>query len=423
MGDRWIATIGGHRGDETAGRRSRATALAYAIVAGTVVALVISMFVQHDLSDLAVYLRGGRAVTDHSGIYSFSIGKSPFTYPPFAAVLAALPAMAGLLVAGAAMTALSVISLGVIVSLAMRCARGLPWYANRGRAAVVCAVVFGVATWCEPSRISIWLGQVNLLLAALVMVDVLGSGKRLPRGALIGIAAGIKLTPGIFIVYLLLTRRFRAAVVAIASFAGTVVLGAVFAPTSSLRYWTHDLFQTSRIGDVASYGNQSLLAVARREIPGRSLGTAVWILASLVVLLAGLQLALRMHRTGRELLAVSVTGILSTLVSPVSWTHHWVWFIPLIVGLAAFVAERGWAARLLVVAMLPLVMLGPNKPAARAGFGWPAWRATVGNGYALAGVLVIGLLLAATCWPTGTPPGRRGPASAEPLFDPDRVGT
>ncbi len=171
-------------------------------------------------------------------------------------------------------------------------------------------------------------------------------------------AAGIKLVPLIFIPYLLLTRRFRAAAVASGAFAATVAAGFVVAPADSARWWLGGLFfNGGRTGFVGWEGNQSLRALLTRLAGSVAGAEPVWLAVALVTAVAGLACAALLDRAGHPLpglLACALTGL---LVSPISWDHHWVWIVP---GVAV-------AAAYAVRAMRPPERSGPPGTRARPG--------------------------------------------------------
>ena len=116
----------------------------------------------------------------------------------------------------------------------------------------------------EPVRNTLAYGQINIVLMALVALDCLTEAPRWPRGALIGLAAAVKLTPAAFVLFFLLRRDYRAAAAAGVSFAAATAAGFVLAGHDSVRYWTAAVFQTGRIGNPATPANQCLQAVLAR---------------------------------------------------------------------------------------------------------------------------------------------------------------
>lgn len=167
-----------------------------------------------------------------------------------------------------------------------------------------------------------------------MLVDLTVRADRRSCGVLVGLAAAVKLTPLIFVGYLLVTRRPRAAATAAATFAGTVLAGWVLLPAESARYWFHLVAQPDRVGGVAYSGNQSLLGSLTRLLDGAALARPVWMVAALGVAALGLAVAAALSARGAELAGIAVCGLTGLLVSPISWTHHWVWVLP--AGIAAY---------------------------------------------------------------------------------------
>ncbi|MBV9098636.1 MAG: DUF2029 domain-containing protein, partial [Frankiaceae bacterium] len=169
--------------------------------------------------------------------------------------------------------------------------------------------------------------------AVLVAVDCLRTrcGRR-TGGVLIGVAAAIKLTPAVFIVYLLVVGRRRAAATAAATFAACTLLAAALLPGDSDRYWTDALFHTERLRSNGGTSNQSLRGMWLRALPGHDHAvTVAWLLSAAAVAVIGLWRARAMSRRGDEVAAVALVGLTAVLVSPVSWIHHLVW-LPLVLG-------------------------------------------------------------------------------------------
>ena len=303
------------------------------LAAGTT-AFVLFAAERHGFFDLNVY-QGALKYWVHDGgdLYDWVRPRTeyPFTYPPFAA-FAMLP-MAFVPWTGAIIgsVVLNVVSAVLVVywlvaPLARR--RGWPvWFCV--------AVILCLTAAFEPMRETFTFGQVNAALLALVIGDVvLLLSSRSPRvrrfaGIGIGLATAIKLTPGIFILYLLVTRRFRAAAVAAGTAAGATLLAAGIAPDSSRIFWTEALWNTSRVGDLAFISNQSLQGVIARLNPADPSRLA-WLIAVVVVL--GFW-AWRVHRADL-MVGVALTGVVGGLVSPVTWIHHLVWMLPAFILLA-----------------------------------------------------------------------------------------
>ncbi|KQR99797.1 hypothetical protein ASG12_03220 [Williamsia sp. Leaf354] len=279
-------------------------------------------------ADLRVYRAGAQHLLHGQPIYDRPVlGHFDYTYTPFSTVVMQPLAWVSKDVAVAAWSALVVVALFYVVIASFR-ALG---YRLDARLVVVATSLVAIALLLEPVRTTIWYGQINVFLMAIVMWDLLRpSGSRL-RGVGVGIAAGIKLTPAFFVFFLALTRSWRAVAVAAATGVATVVVGVVFIPKQSWMFWTDKVFDSQRVGDVRNPANQSLRGAIAHVFETREPNTVVWLLAVVVVAALGLGAAMVAHRHGNDVLALSLTGMTTTAVSPFSWGHHWVWFVPLLV--------------------------------------------------------------------------------------------
>ncbi|MGZ4669803.1 MAG: glycosyltransferase 87 family protein [Blastococcus sp.] len=303
-----------------------------AVAVGLYLAFLSPLHVWHGEFDLKVYRGAVLWWLHHRPLYSFhrNATKYGFTYPPFAA-LVMLP--------WAAVTELTALVLNEFVSALVIV--GTTWWLVSPIAArhgwprwSSIAVAVPLVYLMEPVRETLAYGQVNLYLVALVLVDVaaLARGRRF-AGVGIGLATAIKLTPGLFIVYLLLTRRLRAATVALGTFLGASLLAAAYDPGTSVQFWTRTVFETSRVGSVDSADNQSLLGLFSRLFGTGLIGTASWLTAAAAVLVVGMTRARNAWRRGDELTGITLAGLTSCLVSPISWTHHLYWIVPAILVL------------------------------------------------------------------------------------------
>lgn len=320
--------------------RQRLTlALAGALLLAQVIVVAIWPAAHLLMIDLQVYRSGGEHVAAGTPLFDGGVLLDlPFVYPPFAAVvfvpLTVLP-LPVLKIAWAATSAV------LLVFVVRRCAAVIGLRASPAVTTLLVAVLLSL----DPIRTTLYLGQINIVLLALVLADVTGRPESRLRGVGVGIAAAVKLTPLVFVVYLLLTGRARAAATATATFAGAVGVGFLIAPADSLRYWRDGTFAAAdRISAVASTSNHSLNGLLAR------LGTPDWVglAASAALGAAGLAVAVLAHRRGEDLLGLTLCGLLSAAVAPFAWSHHFVWFAPLVVLLAhrVVVGDRRAAAAL-----------------------------------------------------------------------------
>lgn len=371
-----------------------------AVLAAYLADLVTHLSYMAAMRDLVVYRDGGLIVRHVSPAYD-PHRTSPlydwtgqngvqFTYPPFAAVIFAVGSVLSWTAMRWAMTLASLAALGLSLWLVF----GALGY--RDRPAVRLGATLGVSALAlatEPVQQTLALGQVNLLLMLLVVADLLTAGALTPgfkgrtrwwHGLGIGIAAGVKLTPLIFIPYLLLIRRYRQAATATGVFAATAALGYALLPRDSSTYWAHGLFlKANRIVFLGTRGNQSLRGVLTRLAGSVSEGTVPWIVAAILIAIAGLAAAALLYRARQPVPAMLACALTGLLVSPLSWDHHWVWVAPGIALLAHLgaAAVRGlvraawWAAAaclFLIFASWPQFWNLGQSGLTPAGLGWYA---------------------------------------------------
>ncbi len=184
----------------------------------------------------------------------------------------------------------------------------------------------------EPVRTTLYYGQINLVLMLLVLWDWSRPEGARGRGVGVGIAAGIKLVPNYFVVQFAAMRQWRSVATAGTVFLATVAVSWVVLPADSRQYWTSTFFQSSRIADDTHPANQSLRG-AVAHLLGRPAPVWLWVILACAVVAASLAVTAALYRHGERLLAVILTGLTACAVSPYSWGHHWVWFVPLLVYL------------------------------------------------------------------------------------------
>ncbi|MFC5993065.1 glycosyltransferase 87 family protein [Pseudonocardia hispaniensis] len=313
----------------------------------------------------------------------------PFIYPPFAAMVLTPLVLLPWTPSWIALFVLSLASLAV--TLYVVAARSWPAGGRAGALAVTGAAL-PAALLLEPVRQTFEFGQINLVLMALVALDCLVARPRWPRGLLVGIAAAIKLTPAVFVLYFLLRRDLRSAVVAVVTGAAATGLGFLVDPAASARYWLGG--PASGISGSVFYTNETIEAVlARMGLTGAALTTG-WLVVAAVLLV----LAIPVGRIADAPLALVTVAGLGLLVSPTSWSHHWVWIAPALVVTAGHALRHrspGWTAAtgVLLVAfyLAPFQFLPHDNERELA---WSGFQQVVGATY----VIVAVALLVAAGW-------------------------
>jgi alpha-1,2-mannosyltransferase len=319
-------------------RRSLSPSLTY-VVAGVLfvcAALYLAHWGRSDGLDLRVYRAGIASWRGGHDPYSgtFTLHRLHFTYPPFALLALAPLDWAPFAATQIMLWTLSILALALAVYVICR-------RSGRAGGATLAAQSLGWASLTvilvEPVRSTLDYGQINTLLLALVVVDLLAVPRR-HRGWLIGLAAAIKVTPLIFLALPLLARDTKTVARGLAALAGTSGLMWLLWPGAARTYWTSDLFAAKRVGTIAYAGNQSLYGLLHRwPFPSNGL-EAVWLLLCAAAVVMGLSIAHRCLADDRRVAAMLSLALLGVLISPISWTHHWVW-VALIPPL--LVADRG----------------------------------------------------------------------------------
>ncbi|MDF0530484.1 glycosyltransferase 87 family protein [Tsukamurella sp. 8F] len=277
--------------------------------------------------DFWVYRLGAEQVLKGDSLYSLIPPGVSFTYPPMAAILFVPLTFGAPATTSLIWFLLSVAALGSVV---WRCFR-VCGYSRDWKLAVASFGITLAFFDLEAIRGTIWQGQINILIMAIIVWDLTRpSGARL-RGWSVGIAAGIKLTALLFLPYLVVTRQWRAAATAAISAILTVGIGAALLPADSRDYWLHDVGMVSRIGDVTHPANQSVNGVLANLSAPRAVPLALWLVCATVVVALALAAAARYRNTSRETFSIVLVGLAACAATPLAWSHHWVWFAPVIV--------------------------------------------------------------------------------------------
>lgn len=372
------------------GRAARVVAWASATVPGRITATLLFLvslgsvtlspriWGLRDYVDFEVYWNAAQVVVAGGNVYAgdFLVGNPdheillPFTYPP----------VAGLFFSPLAAVAFSrqfasLMWLLLTLVILWWCIRRLisilwPTCAHMGW---VAWAILPFAMRLEPVSTTLYYGQVNIVLMALVLADVSIRHRRYPRGVLVGVAAAIKITPIVFVAYYLVQRKWAQAAWAVLSAAGLTGLAWLLFPGPSRQFWFHEVENTGRVGRIWGPTNMSINGFLAR-LTGSEQGAAwlkpAWAVAVVVgALFVGWAL-LRLVRcfpqagvTGGQLVVLSVVSLFALWNSPISWSHHWVWLLVfLAVVLKSWVVHRyeaGWGLGILFISGVVLATVLP----------------------------------------------------------------
>ncbi|MEA2504395.1 MAG: alpha,2-mannosyltransferase [Actinomycetota bacterium] len=306
------------------------------------------------LADLHVYATAVSSFVHGTGLYRLHGSlRSGFTYPPFAGLvllpLAAVPETTS----GVAWTALTVVA---AAGIALMVARALP--RRVGPVAVSWPALTVIALASKPLQSNLRFGQVSIFLTLAVLADVVALDGHRWQGVLTGLAAAVKLTPLLFVPYLWLIGRRRAAALAALVFGGACLIGFAVAPHDSAAFWGNYLWHESHGLPLAEGGNQSIYAVLLRAgAQGATLGV-LWVSLGAAVVALGLWRARAAWVGGQRLFSLAVVGCVSILVSPISWTHHQLWILLAAAGVFTANASVDFALGALIIALMLLGLPG-----------------------------------------------------------------
>ena len=380
--------------------------------------------------DIDVYQMGGRAWLDGRPLYRGNtafhtpVGLDlPFTYPPLAAIAFSAFAWLHMPAASVAITALTLVLL--VVSTVVVLTRLDVWSASAvltgpawlRRCWLAVVIVAPASLMLEPIAANFRFGQINVVVMTLVIADCVPRRTPWPRGLLLGLGIALKLTPAVFLLYFLLNRDNRAALTAVGSFLAATAAGFALAWDDSVEYWTRTVHHTDRIGTAALNTDQNITGALARTGLAEQPRFLLWVAASLAVLSLTIWAMRRVLVAGEPVLAVICVALFGLVVSPVSWSHHWVWALPTVLATGIVAWQRRNAA-LAVVSIAgaalthwsPIVLLPEHHEDTAA---W--WSQLAGMSYvwwAIAVIVASGLSVTARHAPADSATHPRAPVPA-----------
>lgn len=433
--------------------------LALLLIAVAVAPLVLQWLGNVDdqrLVDLDVYRTGGQAVLEGRPVYDFVTPAPqllPFTYPPIAALLATPLAMMSWPAAQWVWTALVFVTLAVTVGHGFRAllgsavpyrdvlSRAVPCWGGLGRAVpgryrnvlgravpgqgpadpslpgrpgrpgrpggiglpMAFALLMVACTYLMPIRDQVRFGQVDILLVALCLADCVTRRPAWPRGMLIGLATAVKLTPGVFLIYLLITgfgpgarpEQRRAFFMAVFTAALLTLLPFLVIPADAADFWFHALLDPERLGANAATTNQSVRGMLIRLYLPDALTSLLWLALVAAIAWYGFRHARRALLDGHAVTGVALVGLMAVLLSPVAWIHHLAWVV---VVLGALAGDGRDPLRVRVAAgvwlfyVVPVPWWGVSIKAAEIPVISPVLGKIVQNGFGLGALVLVWLL-------------------------------
>jgi alpha-1,2-mannosyltransferase len=275
--------------------------------------------------DLSVYVGAVRGLAHGHSLYDFAMPSGvSFTYPPFAG-LVLLPL--GMLPIRVTHMIWITGILCAFVAAAWFVSRRFPQ--GRKQQLILMSGILALLV-TEPGFSNIKWGQISFFLILLVLIDGLKCIPARYRGIATGVAAAIKLTPLIFIPYFWCTGDRRAAIRSGVTFIACTCFAVILLPTDSQKYWLHKAIKSDGTGDLASYGNRSLMGMLQRAEIDRPV--ILW--AAVSVAIAGLAYwrARKAAQNGEVITALAIVGCAGLAISPISWEHHQAWLLLAIIA-------------------------------------------------------------------------------------------
>lgn len=321
--------------------------------------------------DMVIYREGVKAFMEGGEVYSVPMMAGdialPFIYPPFGALV--MVPLAGdwfsHAMAGDIMIVLSNLLIGLVVLLlafALNRQRSNPFVSSDVIAAA--SLIWGIVLIFEPVRLNNGFAQINIIIMVLVALDLIPRKrlKWLPQGWLIGVAAAIKITPLAMLLYFLVRKEIKPIITAAISAIIATLTAAAVRWDVAWEYFSVKLLSMGTGGDfgvqTAYQSNSSIKgAIERLYTSQEGMETAstitniIWLCLAIITVVLGGWLMVALMKRGLNIEAWMINAFIMLLISPVSWSHHWVWVaiaIPVLLYRAITWRHLNWAAGILI---------------------------------------------------------------------------
>ena len=321
--------------------------------------------------DMIIYREGVKAFMAGDEVYSVPMMAGdialPFLYPPFGALV--MVPLAGDwfsdAMAGDIVIILSNLLIGLIVLL-------LAFALNKQRVTrfassdviSVASLIWGIVLIFEPVRLNNGFAQINIILMALVALDLIPRNrlKWLPQGWLIGVAAAIKITPLAMLLYFLVRKELKPIITAGISAIVATTNAAAVRWDVTWEYFTVNLLSMGSGGEIgvqtAYQSNSSIKGFLERLYTSQEsmetasmITTIIWFCLAIITVVLGGWLMIALMKRGLNIEAFIINAFIMLLISPVSWSHHWVWLtiaIPVLLYRALTWRNLNWVSGIMV---------------------------------------------------------------------------
>lgn len=299
--------------------------LYFFLIAMVLIVLKKRLFLNYDpdthFIDLQVYIDAAERLFLNKGLYNHEEGYLPYTYPPIASFFFIPFIFIESEWAAVLMTMFSLILMVRVVYLLLS-------IIGFKDLRLIFLLSF-LMLLLEPVTETFGFGQVNLILLWLIVEDILGNSLFLKRGILTGIASAIKLTPLIFIFSFVIGNKIRTAVMASLAFVICGLIGIIIVRDDSFLFWSNLIFDPKRVGGVAYATNQSVNGLLWRLL-GEGGSLYIWAIIGVLNGAICTLISRSLIQKDDKLGFLSFTALAMLLISPISWSHHWVWALPML---------------------------------------------------------------------------------------------